>query len=148
MPRPSRPVPGGTTAPHRRALILGAVGLLLAGQPAFALDWRRQPLRLMAVTSRDCPQSAAWLAETAPDLARHPTGRLAPLLLVDIDGPYPDGLLLDARPRLTPCFILLRQGAELGRFKGYSGKDHFHAALKALLKDTDQTAHGVRSSQG
>ncbi|MGP9804638.1 SoxS protein [Paracoccus sp. NSM] len=138
MPRPDHP-----PAPNRRMLILGA-GLMLAGWPALASDPGHKGLRLMAVTSRDCPASAAWLAETAPDLARQGAG-LMPLLLVDLDGPYPDGLLLDGQPRITPTFILLRQGAELGRFEGYDGKDHFHATLKALLKQTGQTAHGARS---
>ena len=138
MPRPD-PIP----APNRRMLILGA-GLMLAGWPALASDAARDGLRLMAVTSGDCPASAAWLAETATDLATHGAEPM-PLLVVDLDGPYPDGLLLDGRPRVTPTFILLRQGAELTRFEGYHGKDHFHAILKALLKQTGQTAHGVRS---
>lgn len=138
MPRPDRP-----PAPNRRTLILGT-GLMLAGWPALASNARRDGLRLMAVTSGDCAASTAWLAETAPDLAQTEAGRL-PLLLVDLNGPYPDGLLLDGRPRVTPTFILLRQGAELTRFEGYHGKDHFHATLKALVKTLGQTAQGARS---
>ncbi|MBW7056768.1 SoxS protein [Paracoccus bogoriensis] len=136
------PCPDPVPTPNRRALLFGA-GLILAAWPALARVEARGGLELLAVTSGDCPASTAWLAETAPGLAR-PSAGMPSLLLVDLDGPYPDGLLLDALPRMTPTFILLRQGAELGRFDGYQGKDHFHATLKALLKQTGQTAHGVR----
>ena len=60
-------------------------------------------------------------------------GRAAPLLVVDRDGPYPDGLALARRPWLTPSFILLQGGIEIARFEGYPGAGKFFPVLRDML---------------
>lgn len=120
--------------PLTRRLLLAAPLLLLAG-PALSQDWDRQPVQLMMVTARHCAYCAAWKAEIGPGYAASLAGRIAPIFEVDLDGPYPDGLALDRKPWITPSFILLRNGAELGRIEGYVGQRHFHPVLEALLRE-------------
>ncbi|QFQ86286.1 SoxS protein [Paracoccus kondratievae] len=113
--------------PTRRA-ILAAMAAALAG-PAMAAP----RLQLMMVRRRGCVYCAQWDREIAPVYASHPEGRAAPLLTVDLDGPYPDGLALARRPWLTPTFILLQDGVEMARFEGYPGRDRFFDVLRDML---------------
>lgn len=152
------------TTPHRRSSsgpvmgrLMGRRALLCAAGAAVAAamsrpvqaagfprapDWQRQPLWLMMVTSPACHHCAAWKAEIGPGYAASPEGRVAPIFEVDLRGPYPDGLALDRRPWITPSFLLLRNGAELGRIEGYVGQRHFHPVLNDLLTGTGQIRPG------
>ena len=118
----------------RRRFILGGM-LALAGQPLLAAPG----LRLMMVRRKGCVYCAAWDREIGPVYARHPSGRMAPVFMVDVEGPYPDGLALDRRPWLTPSFILLRGGQEVARFEGYPGADKFFGVLRVMLDEARQS---------
>ena len=61
-------------------------------------------------------------------------GRTAPLFEVDVDGPFPNGLALDRRPRITPSFILLDRGVEVGRVEGYVGQRYFYPVLQEMMQ--------------
>lgn len=111
-----------------RRIMLAAMAALAAA-PA----WGCNGLQLMMVRRRGCVYCAQWDREIGPGYARHPQGRAAPLFMVDVDGPYPDGLALDRIPWLTPSFILLRDGIEIARFEGYPGADKFYPVLQDML---------------
>lgn len=111
--------------------------LLLAALPLraeTAPDWREKPLRLMMVDQVGCIYCARWDAEIGPGFGNSAEGRTAPLLRVDIDGPWPDGIVLDRRPSMTPTFILLKNGAELGRVEGYVGETYFYPVLAEMFQ--------------
>lgn len=113
----------------RRAFALTALaGVAMAG-PLRAGDG----MRLLMVQKRGCIYCAAWDREIAPGYATSGPGRRAPLMRVEIDGPWPDGLALASRPFVTPTFILLRGGVEIGRIQGYAGPEWFFADLDRLL---------------
>ena len=105
------------------------------GQVAGAPDWQSQPLRLMMVDQQGCFYCAQWDAEIGPGFDQSAEGRMAPLMRVDIDGPWPDGIVLDSAPALTPAFILLERGVELGRIEGYVGAKYFYPVLTEMMKD-------------
>lgn len=118
----------------------GPVGLVRAaaaadatGIPSNRIDWRRAPERLMMVEARGCRNCAAWRREIGPAYGRSREGSAAPLLVVDIDGPWPDGLVLGRRPAVTPTFVLLRRGSELARLEGYPGNLRFYPLLSNML---------------
>lgn len=90
-------------------------------------------LRLMMVTERTCEFCRAWRTQIAPGFAASGPGRMAPLFEVDLYGPYPDGLALARRPRLTPSFILLDDGFEIGRIEGYVGQRDFYPHLERMM---------------
>ncbi|MFT4014632.1 MAG: SoxS protein [Paracoccus sp. (in: a-proteobacteria)] len=113
-----------------RRIFLGALAWALAG-PAVAGGGA---LRLMMVRRKGCVYCAEWDREIGPIYARQAEGRAAPLFMVDVDGPYPDGLALDRMPWLTPSFILLRDGIEIARFEGYPGAGKFFPLLRDMLK--------------
>ncbi|MDP5307498.1 hypothetical protein [Paracoccus spongiarum] len=131
----------------RRSVLLAGLGMALGalarpsaaaampqpGAPA-RIDWAARPLRLMVVEARGCAGSAAWRREVGPGYAGSAAGRAAPILAVDFDGPFPDGLVLAARPRVTPSFLLLHKGVELSRLEGYGGPRAFEARIAAMLE--------------
>lgn len=115
-------------------------GFLAASAALAALPARAAPgLRLMMVRRRGCAYCAAWDREIGPVYASRPEGRAAPVFMVDVEGPYPDGLALDRRPWLSPTFILLRGGLEVTRFEGYPGAERFFEVLRAMLDRARQT---------
>ncbi|KRW95754.1 hypothetical protein [Paracoccus sp. MKU1] len=113
----------------RRAILAG-MAAMAAGPAAAAAG-----LQLLMVRRKGCVYCAQWDREIAPVYGQHPEGRAAPLLMVDLDGPYPDGLVLARRPWLTPTFILLQGGVELVRFEGYPGRERFFGVLRDMLAE-------------
>lgn len=124
-------------AVSRRPVLAGLAALVLplaAGAAPLQPDWQVRPLQLMMVTSPACHFCRLWREEIGPGYASSAAGRLAPIFEVDVEGPFPDGLALDRRPRLTPSFILLDQGTEIGRVEGYVGRRHFYPVLAEMME--------------
>lgn len=92
-------------------------------------------VELIMVEQRGCHSCARWKAEVMPDYASTAEGRAAPLRVVELDGPWPDGLALGNRPAITPTFILIRGGRELSRLVGYPGENHFWPLLGGMLAE-------------
>lgn len=120
--------------PRLRPIFGLLIALVLASGPA---DLRAEAagLQLLMVEDRGCPSCRQWRAEVLPDYPAHPQGRAAPLIMVGIDGPWPNGLALARRPQITPTFILLRNGQEVSRVEGYAGRAHFWPVLAGMLQD-------------
>lgn len=108
--------------------LAAAALMILAALPAMA-----GPLRLMMVEKDGCIYCDAWNRSIGPAYAGSAAGRAAPLMRVDIHGPWPDGLALARRPFVTPTFILLDGGLEVGRLEGHMTAAQFWPALDALL---------------
>ncbi|MFD1882261.1 SoxS protein [Paracoccus pacificus] len=93
-------------------------------------------LQLLMVDRRGCVYCLRWEAEIGPDYPRSAQGRIAPLRRVDLDGPWPDGIVLASRPWITPTFILLRNNMEVSRIEGYVGKKRFWPLLDQMLVES------------
>jgi hypothetical protein len=65
-------------------------------------------------------------------------GLRAPLRRVDIDRPLPPDLSFIHVERLTPLFVLVDKGREIGRIRGYGGREMFWTQLYALMQKLDQ----------
>ncbi|MDO5620466.1 MAG: SoxS protein [Paracoccus sp. (in: a-proteobacteria)] len=89
---------------------------------------------LVLVDSPGCAWCRRWRAEIGATYHQTTQGRAAPLSVIDIRGAWPDGVVLDRRPFMTPTFILLRDKVELARIEGYPGAAHFMPELDALLQ--------------
>ena len=120
---------------HRRSALafLGA-SFLVATRAAAASDGQR----LIVVDRPGCPYCAAFRREIGPGYAAHPIGRRLPLTTVQLDGPWPGGLALDRAPTLTPTFLLINRGIEVGRIEGYPGADAFWPRVAALIAQAPQ----------
>ena len=117
------------------ALAGGATSAPAGAATTAAVQPVEQPLRLLMVTRRGCIYCERWDAEIGPGYAKSDEGRIAPLTKVDLDGQWPDNLVIGARPYITPTFILLRDGQEVDRMLGYPGDNYFYPLLADMLKN-------------
>jgi thioredoxin-related protein len=92
---------------------------------------------LVMFEQRGCPWCAAFDREVAPAYPKTPEGARAPLRRVDIDKPLPRDLAFIQVERLTPLFVLVHEGREIGRIRGYPGEDFFWGLLGELMKRLD-----------
>lgn len=81
-----------------------------------------------------CIWCAQWDAEVGPEYPITPEGIAAPLRRISIHSPLPEDYELTSRPRYTPTFVLVSEGAEVGRIEGYPGEDFFWGLLGRLLR--------------
>ena len=80
-----------------------------------------------------CAWCSRWNREIAPAYPKTAQGRLAPLRRVDITKPWPEDLGGISIERLTPTFILIEDGKEVGRMRGYVGEEFFWVLLDEML---------------
>ncbi|MDF1609429.1 transcriptional regulator [Hoeflea sp. YIM 152468] len=71
--------------------------------------------------------------EIAPAWPKTEQGRRAPLRRVDIHQPLPADLAGIAIERFTPTFVLVDQGQEIARLRGYPGDQFFWALVDDML---------------
>ncbi len=88
----------------------------------------------MIMFERDgCEWCERWDADIATAYPNTWEGKTAPLHRVDIHGPKPSGLDHLRWPRYTPVFVLMVDGQEKGRLRGYAGADFFWPLWNEVL---------------
>jgi len=110
-----------------RALLIAA---LLAAPGASLAE-----TRLLMLDQPACGYCARWDAEVGVIYDRTDEGRLAPLMRQSIHSDPPPGVTLARSAHYTPTFVLLSDGAEVGRIEGYPGEGFFYGLLQQLLKE-------------
>jgi len=80
-----------------------------------------------------CPYCKRFNAEVMPEYANRPEGQRATLRRVALEDPWPKDLANITPDRLTPTFILVDDGKEIGRLRGYPGREEFWVLLRRLL---------------
>jgi|SRR5262249_29266892 len=86
-----------------------------------------------------CPYCAQFDREIAPIYGRTDESRAAPLRRVDINAPIPPDLGAVTVERITPVFVLVDRGREIGRIRGYPGEDNFWGLLAGMISDLPVT---------
>ena len=112
--------------PHIAALALAL--LASAGTVAAA-----RAAELVMMEQAGCAWCARFNAEIAPAYPNTDEGRLAPLRRVDIHAPWPQDLAAITPERFTPTFVLVEDGQEIDRLRGYPGDEFFWSLLGEML---------------
>lgn len=102
-----------------------------------------QPLHaaeLLMFEEAGCPWCARWNSEVAPGYPKSSEGQKAPLRRLEIRSGRPSGIVLAAPVVVTPTFVLVERGREVGRITGYPGADFFWGLLDGLLKKLEAEA--------
>lgn len=120
----------GHLARRLRRAACGAALALLTVLPA-----RAEAAELVYVFEPGCPYCRLWDQEIGPIYGKTAESRRAALRPVDKRDPALAGLNLAKPVRFTPTFILMEDGAEIGRIEGYPGEDFFWGRLETLLKE-------------
>ncbi|WP_248304727.1 transcriptional regulator [Breoghania sp. L-A4] len=99
---------------------------LLAGLLASAgLAHSARAAELVMLEQQGCEWCAMWHEQIGPIYPKTEEGRRAPLRQVDIHAPMPDDLSEIRSDHFTPTFVLVEDGVEIGRIRGYPGEDFF-----------------------
>src|ERR1700693_1892757 len=125
---------------YSRAALFGAMFIALTVSAARAAE-------LVMFEQAGCAWCEAFDREIAPVYGKTEEGLRAPLRRVDIDRQVPPDLGFIEVERLTPLFVLVDRGREIGRIRGYPGEDHFWGLLGVLMKSLDASATGEESAQ-
>jgi len=119
----------GYRFPGLTAIALSLIALL--GASAFATGARGA--ELVMFVEAGCPWCARWDREVGEAYPRSEEGRIAPLRRVDIAAARWSGVRLAQPVTVTPTFVLVEDGAEVGRITGHPGADFFWGMLEQLF---------------
>jgi thioredoxin-related protein len=122
------------------AALFGAIFIALGLSNARAAE-------LVMFEQAGCAWCEAFDREIAPIYGKTEEGLRAPLRRVDTARTLPPDLAFIERERLTPLFVLVDRGREIGRIRGYPGDDNFWGLLSALMKKLDAYATGDEHAQ-
>jgi hypothetical protein len=115
--------------------LAGAVALTAA-----LLMWSAAGAAELVIFERaGCPYCAQFDREIGPIYQKTDEGKAAPLRRVDIHAPVPPDLGSVTVERITPVFVLVDHGREIGRIRGYPGEDNFWGLLAGMIGDVPTT---------
>jgi len=94
-------------------------------------------MELVMIEQDICPFCKLFDDQVGAEYSTTEAGKRAPLRRVDLKGEWPEDLKGIRRDQLTPSFILVDDGKEIGRLRGYPGRDEFWELLQKLLDKKD-----------
>ena len=110
-----------------RSLLVAIAFVFTTHTPLFAAD-------LVMVERPGCGYCIQWKTEIAPAYPNTEMGQFAPLKIIDISTVANAEFTLARGVNFTPTFLLVENGAEIGRIEGYPGQDFFWGVLEMLLR--------------
>jgi hypothetical protein len=84
-----------------------------------------------------CIWCARFDAEIAPIYDKTEEGRSTPLRRVNRDAPLPADLAGIDPGAFTPTFVVVQEGHEIGRIRGYPGNAFFFGLLEQILSNSE-----------
>ena len=93
---------------------------------------------LVMFEQKGCVWCQKFDREIAPAYDKTSEGKRAPLRRLDIAQPAPSDLAFIKRERFTPVFVLVEDGREIGRIRGYPGDVFFWGLLANLIERLDR----------
>lgn len=93
---------------------------------------------LVMFEQKGCVWCQRFDREIAPAYDKTTEGRRVPLRRQDIAKPVPPDLGFIMRERFTPVFVLIDEGREIGRIRGYPGDAFFWGLLANLIERLDR----------
>ncbi len=108
--------------------------LTLAAAVWFAVD-PVAAAELIMLEKPGCPWCAHFNTEIAPAWPNTAEGQRAPLRRVDITEPWPEDLSEIQKEIFTPTFILMDEGKEIARLRGYVGDEFFWYLIGDLIAE-------------
>ncbi|MGJ4925541.1 thioredoxin [Bradyrhizobium sp. HKCCYLS2038] len=123
---------GQITVRRLATLASAAIALLCLSSPLLASE-------LVMFERPGCGWCARFNAEIAPIYAKTDEGHALPLRRVDLTQALPADLAGIDPGAFTPTFVVLDQGREIGRIRGYPGDAFFFGMLGRIMNATSGT---------
>ena len=89
---------------------------------------------MLMLEQQGCSWCKRWHAEIGPVYPKTDEAKIAPLRSVDVNQPWPIDLANIRPDRFTPTFVLIDNGIEIARMRGYSGDTFFWFLLDEMLE--------------
>jgi len=120
---------------------------VLFGVMFFALSFSlAEAAELVMFERAGCSWCEAFDRDIAPIYGKIEESLRAPLRRVDTAQPVPPDLAFIETERLTPLFVLVDRGHEIGRIRGYPGENFFWGLLGVLMQKLDVSKAGDKSA--
>ena len=103
------------------AFFLGSIGFV-------------QSAELIMMEQDACPWCERWHEEIGVIYNDTTEGKIAPLRVVNIHKDWPDDLKSIRVERFTPTFVLVEDGQEIDRLRGYTGDEFFWFLIREMFK--------------
>nr|WP_247653809.1 transcriptional regulator [Labrenzia sp. PHM005] len=94
---------------------------------------KSEAAELVMLEQQGCAWCEVWNEEIGVAYPKTDEGKTAPLRRVDITDPWPEDLVKVQKEPLTPTFILVEDGEEVARLRGYPGEHFFWPMLSKML---------------
>ena len=88
---------------------------------------------LIMFDDEGCPYCEMWKAQIGPIYPKTSEAEIAPLMILDIDAPLPEGITIESPPVFTPTFVLVHNGQEVDRLVGHPGEDFFWFLVDRMI---------------
>lgn len=111
----------------------------LLGLSAITIAWTAlvsatYSAELIMMEQDACPWCERWHEEIGVIYNKTKEGKIAPLRVVNIHGDWPEDLADIRVERFTPTFVLIENGKEIDRLRGYTGDEFFWFLIGEMLK--------------
>lgn len=106
---------------------------LLIGVALVVCSFQATAMELLMIEQPICPYCKQFEKEV--DYDNSDMAKQLPLRRIRLNDPWPEDLSKVSYDKLTPTFILVDKGKELGRLRGYPGKEEFWGLLKKLMDE-------------
>ncbi|MEZ5810345.1 MAG: transcriptional regulator [Rhizobiaceae bacterium] len=117
-----------------KPVLLAVQASVLAAGLAGLFQSTANAAELLMLERRGCVWCDRWHAEIGPIYAKTREGAVAPLRRIDLDGEWPDDLENIVREHVTPTFVLVHDGEEIDRLRGYAGDQFFWFLVDEMLR--------------
>ncbi len=115
--------------PRLATAILSVAIMFSAMPPRLAIA-----AELIMIDAKHCVVCRRFNKEAAPHYAQSPVAKVFPLRRIDIDTGTID-IRLELPVTMTPTFIFADKGAEMARFYGYPGREHFFELVNGVADE-------------
>ena len=114
------------------------LGLTFLVTVSFCMVGTVRAAELHMFESPGCAWCKRWHAEVGPGYPKSSEGLRAPLQLRDVARSSGAGILLAQPITVSPTFVLVENGREIGRIVGYPGAGFFWGLLVQLVAKMDR----------
>ncbi|MGE0627480.1 MAG: thioredoxin family protein [Hyphomicrobiaceae bacterium] len=134
---------------YRPAAVLSSLLLVLTAVfSSVSLPLPAAGAELLMFEEKGCPWCLRWRQDVGPAYPRSPEGKRAPLRVIGIHTKLRPAIALAGPVRVSPTFVLVESGREVGRITGYPGPDFFWALLGELIAKLPRADEsGVHAAQ-
>ncbi len=115
-----------------------ALGLALLATTSVDMVKTAGAAELLMFESPGCSWCQRWHAEVGPGYPKSSEGLRAPLQVREVGRSRDAGNLLAKPITISPTFVLVDNGREIGRIVGYPGADFFWGLLAELVAKMDR----------